>query len=400
MARIRNIKPEFFDDEDLARTSRGARLLFVGLWVLADREGRFGWRPAWIKMHVFPYDQDLAVEPLLEELVAGEFIVRYAVNGRIYGHVPTWRRHQIPGRDEPPSEIPEPTGELTEYDRPPNQTVRVRLYARDGYQCLYCGRDMTHDVRARCLDHVVPYIQGGTNREQNLVTCCKPCNAKKSGRIPEAAGMKRPSGFGESYHVNTPLTPRQQVSDKDREWGIGMGNREVQIPASSADAAGEGKTKVRTPKPTTEKQPTNALLSAHERFFVARYGEKPGPYTGKHGKLAASVLKTHGLERSTALLALFFSSEDPFFEQAGHAFPAFAACIPKIIACAAQGAALFPNDPPTEERLYDCRQCGEFHQGADSSVCSKDRGPVYKCQVCAKPHQGHDPTLCMKARAA
>ena len=40
MARIRTIKPEFFTSDDICALSPRARLLYVGLWCEADREGR------------------------------------------------------------------------------------------------------------------------------------------------------------------------------------------------------------------------------------------------------------------------------------------------------------------------------------------------------------------------
>ena len=39
MSRSRNIKPGFFKNEHLAECQPLARLLFIGLWTLADREG-------------------------------------------------------------------------------------------------------------------------------------------------------------------------------------------------------------------------------------------------------------------------------------------------------------------------------------------------------------------------
>ncbi len=39
--RSRNIKPDFFLNEDLAEVSHTSRLLFIGLWCFADRDGRF-----------------------------------------------------------------------------------------------------------------------------------------------------------------------------------------------------------------------------------------------------------------------------------------------------------------------------------------------------------------------
>lgn len=62
MARIRQIKPEFYLDDELALCSRDARLLFPGLWMLADRAGRLENRPAKIKAQVFPYDNDVRPE--------------------------------------------------------------------------------------------------------------------------------------------------------------------------------------------------------------------------------------------------------------------------------------------------------------------------------------------------
>ena len=49
MARARNIKPGFFKNEFLAEMPCEVRLLFIGLWTLADREGRLEDRPKRIK---------------------------------------------------------------------------------------------------------------------------------------------------------------------------------------------------------------------------------------------------------------------------------------------------------------------------------------------------------------
>jgi hypothetical protein len=40
MARIRMIKPGVMENEELAELSPLTRLLFIYLWMLADREGR------------------------------------------------------------------------------------------------------------------------------------------------------------------------------------------------------------------------------------------------------------------------------------------------------------------------------------------------------------------------
>jgi hypothetical protein len=55
--RSRNIKPGFFLNDDLAEVDFGTRLLFIGLWCFADREGRFERKPKKIKATIFPYDE-------------------------------------------------------------------------------------------------------------------------------------------------------------------------------------------------------------------------------------------------------------------------------------------------------------------------------------------------------
>jgi len=108
MARIRDIKPDFFLDEDLARLTMAARLCFVGLWTLADREGRLEDRPARIRAQLFPYEPGVDVEALLLELVAGDFLVRYVVDDRAYLQIRSFGKHQHPHPKEAPSTIPPP----------------------------------------------------------------------------------------------------------------------------------------------------------------------------------------------------------------------------------------------------------------------------------------------------
>ena len=50
MARARNIKPGFFLNEELGVLPPLVRILFAGLWCIADRDGRLEDRPKRIKM--------------------------------------------------------------------------------------------------------------------------------------------------------------------------------------------------------------------------------------------------------------------------------------------------------------------------------------------------------------
>jgi hypothetical protein len=107
MARIRSIKPSFFTNENLAELSYAHRLCFIGLWTLADREGRLEDRPRRIKAALFPYD-DLDVDGLLTGLADEGFIVRYTADGAEYIAVLNFSKHQHPKSDEWPSVIPAP----------------------------------------------------------------------------------------------------------------------------------------------------------------------------------------------------------------------------------------------------------------------------------------------------
>ena len=57
MARIRTIKPQFWDDAKIGRIPRDARLLYIGLWTFADDLGVVIADPVWLKSKIFPYDR-------------------------------------------------------------------------------------------------------------------------------------------------------------------------------------------------------------------------------------------------------------------------------------------------------------------------------------------------------
>lgn len=75
--RKRDVKPGFWDNEDLAELDAGHRLLFIGLWALADRDGRLEDRPRRIRLKLNLHDVD--VEDGLRLLAESGFISRYCV---------------------------------------------------------------------------------------------------------------------------------------------------------------------------------------------------------------------------------------------------------------------------------------------------------------------------------
>jgi hypothetical protein len=107
MPRARNIKPSFFTNEQLVELPYEARLMFIGLWTIADRSGRLEDRPKRIKMSLFPAD-DVDTDKMLNMLVKAGLILRYQVNNEPYIQVITFAKHQNPHVNERPSTIPAP----------------------------------------------------------------------------------------------------------------------------------------------------------------------------------------------------------------------------------------------------------------------------------------------------
>jgi 5-methylcytosine-specific restriction endonuclease McrA len=56
---------------------------------------------------------------------------------------------------------------------------REQIFARDDYQCVYCGERFEPD--ALTVDHVQAKMRGGDRSGGNLVTACEGCNARKGG---------------------------------------------------------------------------------------------------------------------------------------------------------------------------------------------------------------------------
>lgn len=107
MARARNIKPGIMENETLADLSHSHRLLFIYLWMLADREGRLEDRPKRIAVQAFPYD-DIDVDAMLSNLADKGFLTRYVANEIAVIQIAKFAKHQAPHVREKASELPEP----------------------------------------------------------------------------------------------------------------------------------------------------------------------------------------------------------------------------------------------------------------------------------------------------
>lgn len=99
MARARNIKPGFFQDDKLGEISPLARLLFIGLWTIADFKGCLEYRPKMLKVQILPYDE-CDIDALSKTLEQNRFIRMYSVEEKTYIKIVNFERHQNPHKNE------------------------------------------------------------------------------------------------------------------------------------------------------------------------------------------------------------------------------------------------------------------------------------------------------------
>ena len=104
MARIRTIKPEFFTSEDILDLSPLARLLYIGIWCEADREGRLAWKPKTLKTRYLPVD-NADVHELCRELTERGLVIPY---GDGFAYIPSFLKHQHINPREAKSLFPDP----------------------------------------------------------------------------------------------------------------------------------------------------------------------------------------------------------------------------------------------------------------------------------------------------
>ncbi len=180
MARNRTLKPGFFTNEDLCSLPFADRLLFAGLWTLADRSGRLEDRPKRIHAELFPYDAVLNVDAMLSALENSGFIYRYLIGESRYIQVACFFKHQTPHPHEIASKIQPIPFDLAD-------SKACRDFSR---QC----RDMSYQAPSGC-----PSGSSGSSGSSSLQDL-QDLHPDSSGKPPEesSAGfaLESPSGNG------------------------------------------------------------------------------------------------------------------------------------------------------------------------------------------------------------
>lgn len=134
MARIRTIKPEFWRDEKIMDCAPVERLLFIGLWGLADDYGRYELAPRNIRAELFAEDEISSeqVRGMLMDLSAKGLITVYSAEGKDYFYVTNWDKHQrIDNKAKPKYPSPFGIGPSQEKREQENPSEPSQILARN-----------------------------------------------------------------------------------------------------------------------------------------------------------------------------------------------------------------------------------------------------------------------------
>jgi hypothetical protein len=175
--RARNIKPSFFENVYLGELDYVVRLAFIGLWCLADREGRLRDNPRWIWGQLFRFDPNVDVNAILNTLdrCANEsgrknFIHRYSIGSERFIQILHFSDHQKPHFNEKASEIPPP---------PSIPVIEEQLP-------MFCNQDDTH-LLPRSPDSLIP-----DSGLLELETCRpKAASFRRDEQEKESGGSKK-----------------------------------------------------------------------------------------------------------------------------------------------------------------------------------------------------------------
>lgn len=106
MPRIRSIHPGLFTDECFMSLSAYAMAAWPGIWIEADDQGVFEWKPLTLKARLLPCAA-VDMGDTLAEYEARGMVCRFDVDGRNYGAIRNFRKFQRPEKPKAWHPLPE-----------------------------------------------------------------------------------------------------------------------------------------------------------------------------------------------------------------------------------------------------------------------------------------------------
>jgi hypothetical protein len=191
--RIRTIKPEWLEDEQLAEAGTLARLLSVSLIVLADDHGRGRANEVVLAAKVFTYEADPVgcIREALARLSRINFVRLYTVRGQRYYQIRNWVKHQrvdkpgkprFPGPEEADEESPGPK------DPPqpttPNEAPRESLATNPEVLAPDLDLDQGPRPRPRTEEPQSPRAPAAARNLAKLAWCRVDARTGGDGQLP------------------------------------------------------------------------------------------------------------------------------------------------------------------------------------------------------------------------
>ncbi|WP_233854271.1 hypothetical protein [Paraburkholderia sp. HD33-4] len=219
--RSRTVKGKFFSNESLGMMPPIGRLLFIGLWTLADRAGRLEDRPARIAAELFAYDHDVdgtTVDMLLATLDREGLIVRYEVNGARFIEVVKWTDHQHPHPREVESVIPPSGGQRrhtpTHVAGAPGQNLSNGAAAPT--QHVGNAKDMPKDIPEPVPGNTKDMPKDMPGHDQGMV---EPGSVLLGPSVPSGAfwDLQCPSGPSEAPPLRSTLSPAHSLEPRTKK---------------------------------------------------------------------------------------------------------------------------------------------------------------------------------------
>lgn len=97
MARKRMIDPNIWQSEDFSKLSTLGKLVFIGMFSLADDEGKGRCNPVYLKSTLFPYEEDIRsadIDKTLSEIGSNMSVILYSCDGSSYYWLYNWDNWQ------------------------------------------------------------------------------------------------------------------------------------------------------------------------------------------------------------------------------------------------------------------------------------------------------------------
>lgn len=193
--RIRTVKPEWLEDEQLLRAGSHARVLSIALILVADDYGRGRCIPEALAAQVFPFEQESSrvFRDSLASLSRMGFVGIYRVRDQQYFQISNWTKHQRvdkPGKPRVPAPNPSDFIELETSGEPREVFANGSRQFRESLAPdLDLDLDQEQERRGRAIRQ-----PGSTRSATGVDTATTPTAAASSSNGENGEAAKRVTG--------------------------------------------------------------------------------------------------------------------------------------------------------------------------------------------------------------